>query len=118
MIPGPYELLLLAAGGFRLVRLIGWDTITQPARAWLTGYSDDGAPTLSQDDYSEDGIPKAHGKLRVYVSTLLRCPWCQGFWLSLLLWGAWLVWPHAVVVVMVPLALSAAFGLIAKNLDP
>lgn len=117
MIPGPYELLLLAVGGFRLVRLVGWDTITEPARRWLTGYDDEGAPTLSDDDYRENGDPVHHSVARVYVSTLVRCPWCIGFWIALALYGAWLLAPAAVVAVMVPLTLSAAFGLIAKNLD-
>jgi len=117
--PEPFELLLLTLGGFRLVRLIGWDTITEPARKWLTGYSDDGAPTLSDGLYdSSTGNVYHHGKLRVYVSTLIRCPWCIGFWLSIGIYGLWLLTPEAVLVACVPLTLSAAFGLIAKNLDP
>lgn len=119
MIPEPFELLLLAVGGFRLVRLVGWDTITEPPRRWLTGYSDDGAPSLGETDYDPaTGDPIRHSKARVYVSTLIRCPWCIGFWLSIALYATWLVLPLAVEVVMVPLALSATFGLIAKNLDP
>lgn len=118
-IPAPYTLVLLALGGFRLVRLIGWDTITEPARKWLTGYSDDGAPSLGEVDYDPaTGDPVGHSKVRVYVSTLVRCPWCVGFWLSLALYGAWLLSPRWVGIAMIPLALSASFGLIAKNLDP
>lgn len=56
---------------------------------------------------------------RYYLSKMVRCPWCLGFWVSLafgLGWGgsadAWL----SGLAIAFPL--SAAVGLIAKQLDP
>jgi hypothetical protein len=60
----------------------------------------------------------AIGSTRFYLSKMIRCPWCIGFWISLAVWAAWLVVPSVVVGLSVPLAFSATTGLIAKNLDP
>jgi hypothetical protein len=111
LVPEPFEFLLLALGGFRVVRLISADTITEKFREWLTGWDDEEAPTISDEQRAK------HSRLRVYVSTLIRCPWCVGFYLAMGFYGLWLVLPSAVLVACVPLALSALFGLIAKNLD-
>jgi hypothetical protein len=54
---------------------------------------------------------------RYYLSKLLRCPWCAGWWISLATWLAWEAWPHAVMVGAAPFAISAVVGLTAKNLD-
>lgn len=111
-VPHPWEFFLLTLGGFRIVRGIGWDTLTEPLRRRLTGYSDDGAPSISDAERSR------HGKTRVYISTLIRCPWCQGFYVAVILFMLWAWQGTLIQVLCVPLALSAAFGLIAKNLDP
>lgn len=54
---------------------------------------------------------------RWYVSKMIRCPWCVGFWLTLVVWSCWQVAPRGTLVVMSLLALSALPGLITKNLD-
>lgn len=56
-------------------------------------------------------------KAEWYVSKLIRCPWCLGFWLSILAWAAWQAWPRGTLTVMSLLALAALPGLITKNLD-
>jgi hypothetical protein len=55
---------------------------------------------------------------RYYLSKMVRCPWCAGWWVTLIVWALWLAWPHAVLIAVTPFALSAILGLIAKNLDP
>ncbi len=47
----------------------------------------------------------------------VTCPWCAGFWIVLAWWGAWLAWPHGVIVVAVPFALSAVVGYLGVGID-
>lgn len=106
MIPGPWEGLLLALAAFRLVRLVGWDTVTEPIRNRITrlGGWQEG------DDYPEGYRPS--------WAKWLTCPWCQGFWVCVLVWTAWWFAPDWTLALSVPLALSSFVGLVAKNLDP
>jgi hypothetical protein len=57
------------------------------------------------------------GHARFYVSKLIHCPWCAGFWISLGVWAVWLWAPTVAVGLSVPLFFSAVIGLVAKNLD-
>jgi hypothetical protein len=95
-VPNWYELLLLAAAAFRTWKLIGDDTILD----WPRKRSHELAFKL--------GGPKA----KDYWETLLECPWCAGFWISIAWWGAWEAWPHGTLIATVPLAISAAVGLL------
>jgi Protein of unknown function (DUF1360) len=47
-----------------------------------------------------------------HVGTLLECPWCAGFWITLAWWGAWQLWPFGTAIAAVPLAASAIVGLL------
>lgn len=115
-VPAPWAFALLALAVYRIYRLLARDTLTEPVRAAVS-YPDGEAVTL--DGVSRVSSPVERGKpLRVYVSTLLRCPWCVGFYVSSAWWAAWLAWPHATLIIAVPWALSAVTGLVAKNLDP
>lgn len=123
MIPGPWQFALLALAAYRLFRLEALDTITAPLRAWLT-YPDETAVTLS-DPPAEDAFevitysePARPHSWRIYLATLIRCPWCAGFYVAWIVWGLWLLRPHAALFVAVPLAISALIGLTRKNLDP
>ena len=119
MIPAPYALLLLGLAAYRLTRLIGWDTITEPIRVKLTGYSDNGTHAIHWDAAANAGSGTwAHSpRDRKKLAEFIHCPWCQGFWTTIALWAAWYAWPHAVLLGCVPLALSAIVGLVSKNLD-
>lgn len=110
-VPEPWPFVLLALACFRVTRLIGWDSISEPLRRRLTGYTDQGAPTISDAQRSK------HGKARVYVSTLLRCPWCIGTYVCLAAYGLWLWHPIVALALSVPAALGAVVGLTAKRLD-
>lgn len=96
-VPSWYELALLVLAAFRTWKLIGEDTILDRPRNW----------TLKQ------AFRVAGPKGKDYVETLLECPWCAGFWVSLAWWGAWEAWPHAALIATVPLAISAVVGVIA-----
>jgi hypothetical protein len=98
MIPSWYGLILLGLAAFRTWKLIGDDTILDRPRAKLLLLS------------FRAGGPKAKN----YVEALLECPWCAGFWISLLWWGAFMLWPHGTVVASVPLAIAAIVGLLGN----
>lgn len=117
MIPGPWQFVLLTLASYRLFRLEAIDTITAPIRAWLS-YPDETAVTLSDEPRLEViGEPVRPKPGRVYVATLVRCPWCAGFYVAWIVWGAWLLRPRSALLVATPLAISALIGLIRKNLD-
>lgn len=120
--PDWWQFVLLALAAFRIYRLGARDTITEPLRAALT-YEDAASVSLDDDPGEKEGlaviglddeIPKS---LRVYASTLIRCPWCAGFYVSAAVWGAWEVWPRPTLFLAAPWAVSAAVALVTKNLD-
>lgn len=53
---------------------------------------------------------------RPTLAHLIHCPFCVGWWISLITWLAWLAW-HPVLYGLIPLAISGVVGLISKNLD-
>ena len=97
-IPDWYSLVLLSLAAFRIWKLIGDDTILDRPRA------------VSMLWVFKLGGPRA----KDYWETLIECPWCAGFWVSLAWWGAWQAWPHGIIVASVPLAISAVVGLIGQ----
>lgn len=122
------ELVVYTLGAFRLVRLAGWDEITVWPRTIVTGISDRSYPGLAKaiedahanfvDPWDGHRNPPKLSKRRWYIAKLVRCPWCIGFWLSVLVAVCVHEWPHATFWVMLPLAISTVVGLVAKNLDP
>jgi hypothetical protein len=121
-----WQLVLLALAAFRITRLVGWDDLTITPRRWLTGLGDTDHEALAEhvDDLAERGIDAWQtrpapliSKQRFYLSRMIRCPWCFGWWCSLTIWIAWEAWPHAIFVAAAPFAISALVGLVAKNLD-
>jgi hypothetical protein len=118
--PSWWQFVLLALGAYRIYRLAARDTLTEPVRAALT-YPDAQAVTLDTAPDDEGltivGDYKDAKPLRVYASTLIRCHWCLGFYVSVAAWGLWDLWPRPMLFAMTPWALSATVALISKNLD-
>jgi hypothetical protein len=54
---------------------------------------------------------------RPLLAHFLFCAYCVGFWISLLVYLAWVFFPTEAVYGAAPFALSAAVGMLAKNLD-
>lgn len=104
--PGPFVFVVLALAAYRLTRLIGWDTfpLAARARAWATGEYRMNAGAIA---YRRSG-----------VLHLVECPFCVGWWISLVLYLLWLTAPSVTMYASVPLAISGAVGLVSKNLDP
>jgi hypothetical protein len=135
--PSPWEFVVLALVAFRVTRLIGWDDLTIAWRSWYSGLDDaeyrTWSPVLAKieetgrDPWEETFTGTAgtitgppFGRGRWYWSKMLRCPWCLGFWVSLILALSWWAVEGGMIgrVPLTALALSAVVGLAAKNLDP
>lgn len=112
MIPSPFVSLVLVLAVYRLARLVGWDTfpLAERLRDAVTGKRVRYQPTESSEPI--------YTYRRPTVEHFIGCPFCQGFWLSLAAYGAWLLEPRWTLYALAPLALSGAVGLVAKNLDP
>jgi Protein of unknown function (DUF1360) len=87
--------ILLGLAAFRLYRIAGVDSITEPIHGRLNA---------------------SHHPVARWFSELVGCPWCIGFWASVALAavGAWVgmfTWPEAVPVA---LAASTVCGLTAS----
>lgn len=51
---------------------------------------------------------------RIYLSTLIRCPWCLGFYVSVAWWACWTQWPTPTLFAAAPLTVSAVVAMLAK----
>ncbi len=91
-VPTWWAFLLLALAAFRVWRLLAEDAILDRPREWAL-----------------HKLPKGE--------EFLVCPWCAGFWISVLWWLAWVAWPRWTLVVAAPFAINAIVGLTAANLD-
>lgn len=85
------EFLEDALAAHRLTRLVIEDTVTDRARTAL----------------KHEGPP--------WVGTLLECPWCAGFWVSVAVATARVAAPKAWRPVARVLALSSAAGLLSSR---
>lgn len=113
MIPSPWVALVVALAGYRLQRLAGWDDFPPVARLrlWVTG----GHEYYNATENRDGSIIRYR---RPLLSHFLGCAFCLGFWIAVALYVAWRLEPTWTVTCCAPLGLSAAIGLIAKNLDP
>jgi hypothetical protein len=99
----------------RQVQMLPMETLRDRLRE-ATG--SDAVPPLVASDQAWPPVSKE----RYYVSKLVRCPWCAGFWVSLAAMAVWGGWHDAGLSgwfsgVVLALPLSAVVGLLAKNLD-
>lgn len=112
MLPSPWVAVVLAFGVYRVFRLIGWDDMpwVVKARAKLTGEHVHYDTTVNRDN-------PIYRYTRPTIHHLINCPYCIGFWLSIVAYLAWRFEPTVTLYALAPFALSAAVGLIAKNWD-
>ena len=89
VIPDWYELLLLGLAAWRSYQFVGEDTIADKPREWVTKRSE-------------------------YIETMIECPYCAGFWIALLWWGAFQLWEHGSIVVAAAVAVTALVPIIEK----
>lgn len=126
-VPDWWAFLLLTLGTFRIVRIIGWDDISTGLRSrllmpdreyWMWAKMTDDLESRGIDPWAHKPDPDLPSRRRFYVAKLIHCPWCAGFWWSIVAYSAWLVSGRVTLYIATPLALSSVIGLIAKNGDP
>lgn len=121
MIPHPLACVVLVLAAYRWTRLLGWDDLPPilRARAWALGE----AVHVSGSSNSAAGLTSEQPYITVtyrrpLLAHFVHCAFCLGFWVSCLTYAAWLLWPRPTLYAAGAFALSAAVGLVAKNLDP
>lgn len=88
-VPSWYALVLLALAAFRVWRLLALDSLLDRPRAL---------------------IPDTE-----WWDALVYCPWCLGFWVSVVWWGGYELSPHWCLVVAAPFAVSAVVGVLGSR---
>lgn len=74
-VPHPWEFVLLTLAAYRLTRFVGWDSISEPARAWVTGRHETGSGKDARD--TDKGVKTR--RYRPKLDELLHCPFaCRG----------------------------------------
>lgn len=96
-VPDWYELVLLALAAWRVFQLLAYDDITEGLRRRIMRVPKDwdGKSPITNKSYRET------------LALFLQCPYCAGFWIAVVWWVAWLIFPTETVFVAVPWALSA-----------
>jgi hypothetical protein len=107
-VPYWWEAALLALATWRIFNLLAHDKITDRLRRWFLNIP---------DEWEKEGDPVGED-FRLKWALFLICPYCAGFWIGLVWWLSWQVFPHATLVVAVPFALNAGVIALAKILTP
>lgn len=121
MIPHPWPALVLALGTYRVVRLIGWDDLPPVLRLrrWITGEQSQVSASTNTSLGLTNELPQVvYWWKRPTLAHFLGCAYCQGFWVGLAVYGAWIVWPRPSLYALAPFALNGIVGIVARNLDP
>ena len=85
------DFLILSLACYRITRLIIEDTITEPLR---------------------ERVWKRFPPESTRIGYLFTCPWCTGFWVSVLIVAAYLLLPSATIAIALVFAFSAVVGII------
>lgn len=108
------HLFILTMGAYSLTRLVVTDSIFDSVRAWIFHQ-------FPHEGYASQTKPK-RGVLRrtsnnvwvadkgTFIGDLLSCPWCSGFWVSLILFGGYVFIPEITLFVLIPFAIRALVG--------
>lgn len=129
MIPSVWIGIVLALASFRLTRLVSYDDFPPVARlrSWVIG-----AQVIRRGHHnarmgvSNDEVTQEWVYARPLLTHFLGCVYCVGFWISCTVYAAWVavgspgaIAAHSILFYpIVPFALSAATGIIARRLDP
>lgn len=91
-LPSPFHFVILALASYRLTKLLIEDTILNSLR----------------EKVWEKFPPES-----TYLGYLTTCPWCVGWWLSLVLFFCYTIVLTPTMWFCVPLAMSAIVGLLS-----
>lgn len=108
---GPWDFVVVALAAYRMTRFVVFDSLIgfnldsgSPASRWLDVWA-----------WNADGSDKPGfgGWLRNKVATLLLCPYCIGFWITLACWATWTWAPSWCQYVLVAWAAAGAQALLS-----
>ena len=116
-----WPLLILAFGIYSITRLISKDSIIDRQRNWFYD-------RFPHEGYQTKNKPKRGAAMQIsgglwYVThghklgELVHCPWCMGFWVSALVFAAFVAWPVATTFALVPLAFRVVPGMIESVIE-
>lgn len=121
ILSNPIFAIILALAVYSITRLISIDSFPpiEKARNWFydrfphDGYSSLKRPVRGQ--WVTHGVGY-HVNIGVWQGELLSCPWCLGWWVSLVGSVLFLFWPMTVLALCVPFALRVIPGIIESLL--
>ncbi|MDB5224431.1 MAG: hypothetical protein JWO43_53 [Candidatus Adlerbacteria bacterium] len=108
-----FDAVLMALASFRITRLVVYDKITRFFREWFV------KKILVVNEAGEAVVEiRTIGRgVRHTIYDLLQCPWCIGMWSSLIICGAYFLFPWAwFVILFLALAGAGSFVQILANL--
>lgn len=109
-VPGWLELVVIVFAAFRTWHLVAEDTVADRPRRWVLRLGDWKPAEKGPDPPPPDGY-------REGLALWIQCPWCSGFWVAVVWWGAFELWPHGTTVAASVLAIAALVALVAKASD-
>lgn len=104
--PDWWQFLMLATAAWRVWHLLAYDTVLDGPRNMICG--------LPWDWTDDKTVPRSY---REKLAEFITCPYCLGFWIAVVWWGAFQWSEHWSVVVAVPWALSAGLILTHRLTD-
>jgi hypothetical protein len=106
-VPSWWSFILLGAAAWRTFQLLAHDAILDRPRRKILRLG---------RDWEKEGDP-VPSNYRAEWGIFLTCPYCAGFWLSALWWGAWQIDGHVTEIAATIMALSAAVVGLSKILS-
>jgi hypothetical protein len=110
-VPDWFSLIILALAAWRSFQLLAFDDILNRPRRWL----------LKLDPNWEEEGDEVGDEYRLKWALFITCPYCAGFWISLVWFAAWQVSEFWTEIVALPFVINALliFGHkhLAKNED-
>jgi hypothetical protein len=108
-----FDAILMALASFRITRLVVYDKITRFFREWFVSKR----VVVLDDGQTMVEISTVASGFRSTIHDLLACPWCIGMWSSLIICGAYFLFPWAwFIILFLALAGAGSFVQITANM--
>ena len=71
---------------------------------------------VARDDIAT-GRGRSSSAAGLKITEFVECPYCSGFWIALIWWGAFQLWPHGAIIVASAIAVTALLPLVERLTD-